>query len=108
MLEDVARFASLIISIALSASSFGCDHGSTESPAPPDTHPSQSPFDGSRAGEERDVLGVALVWCPAGTFTFGSPPDEPERRPGETQRTVTLTNGFWIAKYEATQGLWKS
>ena len=38
---------------------------------------------------------------------MGSPPTEPERRPGEDQVEVTLTRGFWMAKYEATQGQWK-
>src|SRR5436190_21473770 len=38
---------------------------------------------------------------------MGSPSSEPERRPGEDQVEVTLTKGFWIAKYETTQGLWK-
>jgi len=38
---------------------------------------------------------------------MGSPPGEPERRPDEAQVEVTLTRGFWIAKYEATQGEWK-
>jgi formylglycine-generating enzyme required for sulfatase activity len=68
---------------------------------------SRSPFDGSSAGEERDIIGVKVCWCPPGTFTMGSPVDEPERRPGETQREVTLTKGFWMAKYELTQGEWK-
>jgi formylglycine-generating enzyme required for sulfatase activity len=38
---------------------------------------------------------------------MGSPPGEPERRPGEDQVEVTLTRGFWMARYETTQGLWK-
>ena len=38
---------------------------------------------------------------------MGSPPDEPERRPGEDQVEVTLTKGFWTGKYEVTQGQWK-
>lgn len=38
---------------------------------------------------------------------MGSPADEPERRPGEDQVQVTLTRGFWMGKYEVTQGLWK-
>jgi formylglycine-generating enzyme required for sulfatase activity len=37
---------------------------------------------------------------------MGSPPDEPQRRPGEDQVEVTLTRGFWMGKYEATQGQW--
>ena len=36
---------------------------------------------------------------------MGSPPGEPGRRPGEDQVEVTLTKGFWTAKYEVTQGL---
>jgi formylglycine-generating enzyme required for sulfatase activity len=68
---------------------------------------SPAAFDGSRPGDEREVAGVKLCWCPPGRFLMGSPPDEPERRPGEDQVEVTLTRGFWVAKYEATQRLWK-
>ncbi len=53
-----------------------------------------SAFRGLRAGEQREVAGVKLCWCPPGTFTMGSPRDEPERRPGETQVEVTLSKGF--------------
>ena len=53
-------------------------------------------------------MGVKLcAGAPAGRFTMGSPPGEPERRPGENQVEVRLTRGFWIAKYETTQGDWK-
>jgi formylglycine-generating enzyme len=65
------------------------------------------PFVGSKAGDERQVAGVKLCWCPPGRFTMGSPPDEPERRPGEAQVEVRLTRGFWIGKYQVTQGDWK-
>jgi sulfatase modifying factor 1 len=68
--------------------------------------PSQT-FAGSKAGEEREIAGVKLCWCPPGTFKMGSPPDEPERRPGEDQVDVTLSKGFWAGKYEVTQGQWK-
>jgi formylglycine-generating enzyme required for sulfatase activity len=61
----------------------------------------------SRPGEEREVAGVKLCWCPPGKFTMGSPPGEPERRPGEDQVQVSLTKGFWIGKFEVTQGQWK-
>jgi formylglycine-generating enzyme len=64
-------------------------------------------FDGKKAGEEKTVARVALRWCPAGTFTMGCPAGEPERRPGEDQVRVRLTKGFWIGKYEVTQGDWK-
>jgi formylglycine-generating enzyme required for sulfatase activity len=64
-------------------------------------------FAGSKAGEERAIAGVRLCWCPPGKFTMGSPPEEPERRPGEAQVEVTLTRGFWAGKYEVTQGEWR-
>jgi formylglycine-generating enzyme required for sulfatase activity len=38
---------------------------------------------------------------------MGSPPDEVERRPDENQVEVTLTCGFWMTKFETTQGQWK-
>jgi formylglycine-generating enzyme required for sulfatase activity len=37
---------------------------------------------------------------------MGSPPGEPERRSDEAQVEVTLTKGFWMCKYEVTQGQW--
>ena len=75
----------------------------------PDSLPrtSAESFSGSKAGDEREVGGVKLCWCPPGRFTMGSPRTEPERRPGEEQVEVTLSKGFWMAKYEATQGDWK-
>jgi len=72
-----------------------------DAPAEADT------FDGSKSGAEREVAGVKLCWCPPGRFRMGSPRGEPERRPGEDQVEVKLTKGFWMAKYEATQGEWK-
>ncbi len=64
-------------------------------------------FLGLKAGDEQEVLGIKLCWCPPGRFTMGSPRGEPERRPGENQVDVILTKGFWMGKYEATQGDWK-
>ncbi len=58
------------------------------------------------AGEQRSVAGVALCWCPAGSFRMGSSPSEPGHRPDEKQVDVTLSQGFWVGKYEVTQGEW--
>ncbi len=66
----------------------------------------QVPFAGRDAGDEREFLGIKFCWCPPGSYVMGSPPEEVERRPGEDQVHVTLTRGFWMAKYEATQGQW--
>ena len=64
------------------------------------------PFTGKNSGDERDVDGVWLCWCPRGTFVMGSPAGETGRRADEAQVTVTLTRGFWTSKYEITQGQW--
>ncbi len=69
--------------------------------------PPADPFLGTQAGAEREVAGVKLCWCPPGHFRMGSPRDEPGRRPDEDQVEVTLTRGFWMGKYEATQRQWK-
>ena len=75
----------------------------------PDAQPPKSTnsFLGSKAGDEITVGGVRLCWCPPGKFIMGSPRSEAERRPGEDQVAVTLTKGFWMGKFEATQGEWK-
>ena len=64
------------------------------------------PFDGGRAGAAREIGGVRFHWAPAGSFRMGSPADEPERRADEAPAMVTLTHGFWIGKFEVTQGEW--
>jgi formylglycine-generating enzyme required for sulfatase activity len=58
------------------------------------------------AGEKRSIpdLGLELLWVPAGRFTMGSTPDEPERNIAEgPQMDVTLTKGFWLGRTEVTQ-----
>src|SRR3954451_15084131 len=69
-------------------------------------HSQPSNFAGAKSGDERAVDGVRLVWCPAGRFRMGSPPDEAGRRPDEAQVEVTLTKGFWMGKFEVTQSQW--
>lgn len=64
-------------------------------------------FDGAKAGEEREIAGIKLCWCPSGRFWMGSPANEVERRPDETQVEVLLSKGYWMSKYEVTQGQWK-
>jgi formylglycine-generating enzyme required for sulfatase activity len=64
-------------------------------------------FAGARAGDERTVAGIRLCWCPPGRFVMGSPPTEVGRRPDEGQVPVTIRRGFWMAKFETTQGDWR-
>jgi formylglycine-generating enzyme required for sulfatase activity len=97
---DCGRWFALLLTAGLS----GC-HPEAGTDVPPAARAES--FLGSKAGDEREVAGVKLCWCPPGKFIMGSPPGELERRPGEDQVEVTLTKGFWMAKYETTQGQWK-
>jgi hypothetical protein len=75
----MARF---ILGLGLLALIAGCRREERPVVAPVGPEEVERAMVGSRAGEERTVAGVRLCWCPAGTYTRGSPPDEPERRPG--------------------------
>jgi formylglycine-generating enzyme required for sulfatase activity len=60
---------------------------------------------GRKAGDEWvNSLGIVFCWCPPGTYTAGSPESETGRYPDETQRKVTIADGFWLSKYELTLG----
>ena len=63
---------------------------------------------GERMVKTVDGIEYAFRWCPAGTFTMGSPEDEPGWLDDETQHSVTLTRGFWMLETEVTQAMWKS
>jgi formylglycine-generating enzyme required for sulfatase activity len=46
-----------------------------------------------------------MVFIPANTFRMGSPTNDNSRNANEGPQTiVTLTRGYWIGKYEVTQG----
>ena len=48
--------------------------------------------------------GLEMIWVEPGTFTMGSPVDESGRSTDETQYDVTITRGFYLSKFEITQG----
>ncbi|WP_175470004.1 formylglycine-generating enzyme family protein [Desulfoluna spongiiphila] len=54
--------------------------------------------------------GVILefAYIPPGTFTMGSPLDEPERDPKETPHEVTLTKGYYMMTTEMTNRQWET
>ena len=56
--------------------------------------------------DTQSVVTQRMRWIRAGTFTMGSPDDEPERRDNEVLHQVTLTRGFWLADTACTQALW--
>ena len=53
-------------------------------------------------------LGMEFVWIPAGDFLMGSPEDEEGRSYNESQHEVRISEGFWMGKYEVTQGGWEA
>ena len=61
------------------------------------------------AGKEfTNSIGMKFVLIPAGTFTMGSPSNEPSRRSNETQHQVTISKPFHMQTTEVTQGQWKA
>ena len=51
---------------------------------------------------------LEMIFCPPGTFTMGSPTTEADRQTDETQYQVTLTNGFYLGKYEVTRAQYET
>jgi formylglycine-generating enzyme required for sulfatase activity len=48
-------------------------------------------------------IELELVWIAPGSFVMGSPENEQGRRSNEGPQThVTITQGFWMGKYEVT------
>jgi formylglycine-generating enzyme required for sulfatase activity len=63
----------------------------------------------SLGAEMTSPSGIEFVWIPPGSFMMGSPESEEQRDEDEgPQRIVTLGQGFWMGKYEVTQGQYES
>lgn len=78
---------------------------------------------GRTAGERKLIeiapgVSIPFRWCPPGTFTMGSPASEQAKLKAagvaesifasETQHSVSLSKGFWLAETEVTQGHWQA
>ncbi len=50
---------------------------------------------------------MVFVYLPAGRFRMGTHPGQTPRQPDEVPHEVTLTRGFYIGRYEVTQGEWR-
>jgi serine/threonine protein kinase len=77
-------------------------------PAPP-----SDPLNDGTVGRQVVVtlpgeVKLHLCYCPAGSFTMGSPATEEGHREYEEQVKVTLTQPFWLARTELTQAQWKA
>jgi formylglycine-generating enzyme required for sulfatase activity len=62
------------------------------------------------AGEDYTIPGMEMemVWIEPGSFWMGSPEIEPGRKIDEIRHQVTLTQGYWMGKYEVTKAQWES
>ena len=57
-------------------------------------------------------VNLQMLWAPSGTFTMGSPTTEADRETefggDETQHQVTLTDGFYLGRFEVTQAQYQA
>ena len=58
--------------------------------------------------EVRNSVGMEFVLIEPGTFQMGSPAGESGRGDDETLHTVTISQPFYLGKYEVTQGQWQA
>lgn len=63
-------------------------------------------FTGVYVEDDDPTPPPGFVYVAPGTFTMGSPEDEPGRLDWETQHSVTLTQGFYMSQYEVTEQWW--
>jgi formylglycine-generating enzyme required for sulfatase activity len=65
--------------------------------------------DGSVGTFIMNSIGMQLAWIPSGSFMMGSPASEANRSNDEgPQRLVTIGQGFWMGRYEVTQGQYEA
>ena len=63
----------------------------------------------SKPGEVvTNSIGMKLALIPSGSFTMGSPANEPGRSKYENQVEVTISKSFYLGVTEVTQGQWTS
>ena len=64
---------------------------------------------GNRTVDLNATVAMDMIWCPPGTFTMGSPTTEAGRQADrEDEHNVSLTKGFYLGKYEATQAQYEA
>ena len=64
---------------------------------------------GNRSVELNATVAMDMLWVPAGTFTMGSPTTEAGRQADrEDEHNVSLTQGFYLGKYEVTQAQYEA
>jgi len=54
------------------------------------------------------AANLRMLWVQPGTFTMGSPSTETGHGTNEVEHNVTLTEGFYLGKYEVTQAQYEA
>ena len=72
------------------------------------TQPTQLVVDSTPTSHTVASISMDMIFCPPGTFMMGSPANETGRGTDETQHQVTLTQGFYLGKYEVTQAQYET
>lgn len=107
-LGGVGAFALLLVAGIILLFVLADDGASATPPSiSPPAVPAEKPFAGPRQAEGWTVPGLQLelVAVPAGAFTMGSTSGDATERP---LTYVTLTQPFWLGKYEVTQEQWQT
>jgi formylglycine-generating enzyme required for sulfatase activity len=81
-------------------------------PVPPQSAPAKTPasqVSSPRAGDvwKEPVTGMEFVWVPKGCYQMGCGSWTSECYDDEKPVHEVCLDGFWIGKYEVTQGQWK-
>ena len=80
--------------------------GAQEEVGLPPPRPPPPPKDAPRAGEQREYDGMEFVWVPAGDFRMGSTSGEAADNESPVTE-VRISEGYYLGKYEVTQGQWE-
>ena len=62
----------------------------------------------SKVVELNSTVSLEMLWVEPGTFTMGSPETEAGRSTDESEHNVTLSEGFYLGKYELTQAQYEA
>ncbi|MFL2927885.1 MAG: formylglycine-generating enzyme family protein, partial [Opitutales bacterium] len=65
-------------------------------------------FTGEHSVDLNASVQLDMLWVEPGTFKMGSPTTEAGRSTNETEHNVTLTQGFYLGKYEVTQAQYEA
>jgi formylglycine-generating enzyme required for sulfatase activity len=115
----VATFVALLVAVGAVSGSDGSEFNQTTAEIAKidlDENETRVPFKNGKTIKEERIgkkpftipgLAMEMLLCKPGTFTMGSPKSEKHRDDDETQHAVTLTEGFWLGKYEVTQAQWE-